>query len=154
MKVSDAFVIRAGKQEVWNVFQDIGKLAAWMPGVRSMMPVADLEYEADMEVKTPFMTVAFKANGRIKESVPGEEMLVEITGTPLKLAGLFKAKLRVGFRELEPDRTEIRYDMDLQMTGRLASLGDVLMKGVVVKSAGEFARNVQNYFESHKMTAG
>jgi len=38
--------------------------------------------------------------------------------------------------------------MDLQMSGRLASLGDVMMRGTVVDSSRQFAANVQRLFEA------
>jgi hypothetical protein len=146
MKIKDSFTINAPKSDVWDIFQDIDKLAAWMPGCKSMKTISETEYEAEMEVKTRFMTVTFTANGQIKDKVEGEEMLVEIVGTPMKLAGLFKTRMKAQFREVSPSETEVVYEMDLQMMGRLASLGDVLMKGVVKKSANEFADNVRNHF--------
>lgn len=146
MKIKDSFTIDAAKSDVWDIFQDVDQLATWMPGCKSMKTISETEYEAEMEVKTRFMTVNFTANGQIKDKVEGEEMLVEIVGTPMKLAGLFKTKMKAQFRETGPNQTEIVYEMDLQMMGRLASLGDVLMKGVVKKSANEFADNVRNYF--------
>ena len=146
MKITDAFVIDAARGDVWDVFLDIDKLAAWMPGCKAMKSLSDTEYEAEMEVKTRFMTVTFTANGQIRDKVDGEQIVLEIVGTPVKLAGLFKTKMKARFHELSPTRTEVAYEMDLQMMGRLASLGDVLMKGVVKKSANEFVANVQSHF--------
>ncbi len=64
----------------------------------------------------------------------------------MKLAGMFRTKLKVRLRERAAAETEVAYDMDLQMSGRLASLGDVMMKGTVTESSREFARNVQRLF--------
>ncbi|MCK9907456.1 hypothetical protein MXD63_46590, partial [Frankia sp. Cpl3] len=73
---------------------------------------------------------------------------VEMIGQPVALAGLFRTQLNLQLKEIEPEVTEVIYEMDLQMTGRLASLGDILMKGTVKKSADEFARNVQTLFRT------
>lgn len=153
MKVKDAFTIGAARNEVWELFQNPDQLAAWMPGMKSMKALSDTEYEAEMEVGTRFMTVSFQAVGRIRERVEGEKMLVEIEGTPMKLAGLFRATMDLRFREVDREKTEIGYELDLSMTGRLASLGDVLLKGVVVKSAAEFADKVREHF-AQRTTAG
>lgn len=146
MKVSDFLVIDAEKQNVWNIFMDVEKLAGCVPGCKDMVALSDTEYEATMEVKTKFMKISFKANGVLKDAVEGEKLIVEMVGKPMKLAGMFKAKMSVGLEEMETNKTKVTYDMDLQMTGRLASLGDVLMKGTVKKSADEFAENVQSLF--------
>ncbi|WP_255363041.1 CoxG family protein [Sporosarcina sp. P33] len=117
-----------------------------MPGCEGLVALSDKEYEADMVVKTMFMTIKFKANGILKDSVEGEEMNVEMVGKPMKLAGLFKTKMNITLDEVGDTETKITYAMDLQMTGRLATLGDVLMKGTIKKSANEFAENVQTLF--------
>ncbi|MCM3761100.1 SRPBCC domain-containing protein [Alkalihalobacillus oceani] len=146
MKLKDFFTINAPKENVWEVFMNVEKLASCVPGCENMIALSDTEYEADMDVKTKFMKIRFKANGRLKDMVEGEELNVEMVGKPMKLAGLFKTKLKVQLEEVEQGQTKVTYDMDLQMTGRLASLGDVLMKGTVKKSGDEFAENVQALF--------
>jgi uncharacterized protein len=146
MKVEDSFVINADKTDVWSIFMDVEKLAGCVPGCQNMVSLSETEYEADMEIKTKFMKIKFKANGILSDAIEGEELNVEMVGKPLKLAGLFKSKMKVKLEESETAQTKVTYIMDLQMTGRLASLGDVLMKGTVKKSANEFADNLQALF--------
>ncbi|MBM7715958.1 carbon monoxide dehydrogenase subunit G [Bacillus thermophilus] len=148
MKIKDSFTINAAKEDVWTVFMDVEKLASCVPGCQNLVAHSDTEYEADMVVKTKFMTIKFKANGVLADAVEGEELKVEMVGKPMKLAGLFKSKMTVQLEEVEENVTKIHYEMDLQMTGRLATLGDILMKGTVKKSADEFADNVQKLFAS------
>jgi carbon monoxide dehydrogenase subunit G len=146
MKLSDSFTIQAKKEDVWSVFMDVEKLSGCVPGCKEVVMVNPTRYEATMEVKVQFMTINFKAIGELKEAREGQELKVEMIGQPVALAGLFRNQLHILLKELSPDVTEVHYDMDLQMTGRLASLGDILMKGTVKKSAGEFAENVQALF--------
>lgn len=146
MKINDSFTINAAKDDVWTVFMDVEKLASCVPGCNDLVALSETEYEADMIVKTKFMTIKFKANGVLKDAVEGEELKVEMVGKPMKLAGLFKSKMYVQLEEMAPNETKILYEMDLQMTGRLATLGDILMIGTVKKSADEFADNVQELF--------
>ncbi|MEI3606510.1 SRPBCC domain-containing protein [Pseudogracilibacillus sp. SE30717A] len=146
MKINDSFTINAAKDDVWTVFMDVEKLASCVPGCNDLVALSETEYEADMIVKTKFMTIKFKANGILKDAIEGEELKVEMVGKPMKLAGLFKSKMNVQLEEVSANETKILYEMDLQMTGRLATLGDILMRGTVKKSADEFADNVQELF--------
>ncbi|WP_309119601.1 SRPBCC domain-containing protein [Paenibacillus sp.] len=66
MKIAESFTIPAPKSAVWDVFMNVEKLASCVPGCRDMTALSDTEYEAEMEVKTKFMTIAFKANGQLK----------------------------------------------------------------------------------------
>lgn len=150
MKITDSFTINAAKDDVWTVFMDVEKLASCVPGCNDLVAHSDTEYEADMVVKTKFMTIKFKANGVLKDAIEGEELKVEMVGKPMKLAGLFKSKMIVQLEEIDANQTKILYEMDLQMTGRLATLGDILMRGTVKKSADEFADNVQELFAEVK----
>jgi len=147
MKITESFTIDTAKENVWSVFMEVEKLAGCVPGCKQMKALSDTQYEADMEVKTKFMTIAFKATGELKDFTEGEEMNIEMVGKPMKLAGLFKTKLKVKLNSVHETQTMVTYDMDLQMSGRLASLGDVLMKGTVLKSSKEFADNVKELFK-------
>lgn len=146
MKLTGSFAIHAAKDHVWSVFMDAEKLASCVPGCERIEAISPTQYEADMVVKVQFMTIKFKASGELKEAVEGEELHVEMTGKPLALAGLFRSKLNVQIVEKEPNVTDVSYDMEMQMTGRLASLGSIFIKGTVEKSAQAFAENVQALF--------
>lgn len=146
MKLSDSFTIKATNKEVWDVFMDAEKLGGCVPGCKHIRAVTPTQYEADMEVKVQFMTIKFQATGELKNPVEQESFEVEMVGKPFSLAGLFKTNLNIQLNNPKPQMTEVHYDMNLQMTGRLASLGDVLMRGTVKKAAKEFAANVQELF--------
>ncbi|MFG0213427.1 CoxG family protein [Brevibacillus porteri] len=148
MKLSDSFTIQASKADVWSVFMDVEKLSGCVPGCKEVKMSSPTRYEANMEVKIQFMTIQFRVTGELKEAVEGEALQVEMTGQPVALAGLFRNQLHLQLKEEEPGTTRVQYEMDLQMTGRLASLGDILMKGTVKKKAEEFATNVQTLFQS------
>lgn len=148
MKLSDSFTIQAKKADVWSVFMDVEKLSSCVPGCKEVTMVSPTRYEALMEVKVQFMTIHFKATGELTEAVEDSELKVQMTGQPVALAGLFRNELSVVLEESGPDATLIHYDMDLQMTGRLASLGEILMRSTVKKAAGEFAEKVQALFSA------
>lgn len=150
MKVTDSFTIQARKEDVWSVFMDVQKLSGCVPGCKEVIMVSPTRYEAMMEVKVQFMTINFKAVGELKEAIEGQELKVQMTGQPVALAGLFRNELHLVLTESAPDVTQVHYDMDLQMTGRLASLGEILMRGTVKKSAAEFAEKVQTLFVANE----
>lgn len=146
MIIQGSFTIDASRNEVWDLFMDPRQLAGCVPGCGNIALVTPTQYEADMTVKVQFMTIKFKASGHLKEAVQGEQIDVEMTGKPMALAGLFRSRLTVRLVGADGNRTEVQYEMDLQMTGRLASLGEILMRGTIQKSADEFAANVQSMF--------
>lgn len=146
MNLNGTFTINAPARDVWSVFMDAEKLGGCVPGVETIRVESPTRYEAEMTVKVQFMTIRFRATGELKEAKEGESLKVELVGQPLALAGLFRNRLQVELEEASPGETQVRYAMDLQMTGRLASLGAILIKGTVVQSAEQFAENVKRLF--------
>ncbi|REE67331.1 hypothetical protein A8990_14336 [Paenibacillus taihuensis] len=147
MEVTGSFMIEASREEVWSVLMDAESLAGCVPGVERLAVIDDKHYEAEMFVKVQFMTLRFQAAGELKDAVEAERMTVELRGKALALAGLFRNQLEVRLVHLGDKQTEVSYHMSLQMSGRLASLGSLLVKGTVTKSAAEFAENVKKRFE-------
>ncbi|MBO9606869.1 MAG: hypothetical protein J7639_13000 [Paenibacillaceae bacterium] len=146
MELEGSFVIEAPKTDVWRVFMDAEALGGCVPGVERIRMLDSNRYETEMVVKVPFMTLRFIAQGELKEAVDGETLRVALTGKPVALAGMFRNDLTVWLSEKRHRQTEVFYRMQLQMTGRLASLGMILVKGTVEKSAAQFADNVKTMF--------
>lgn len=146
MKLNSSFVLEAPREDVWEIFMDAEKLAGCLPGCENINALSETEYEADMVVKVQFMTIKFKANGSIKNPEPYEKFDVEMTGIPIALAGQFRNQMVVELVSLSETSTEVKYQMDMQMSGRLASLGEIIMKSTVTKNANEFAKNAQLLF--------
>ncbi|SEN80829.1 CoxG family protein [Paenibacillus sp. OV219] len=141
-----SFRVPSDRSHVFAVFMDAEKLAGCVSGVKNIKVLSPTQYEAEMEVKIQFMTLAFKAVGELQESVENESIQVEMSGKPVALAGVFRNRLNVHFDSPVPDETIVTYEMDVQMTGRLASLGEILIRKTVEKSAIEFADNVKKIF--------
>jgi len=83
----------------------------------------------------------------MKNIVENESIEVEMNGKPLSsLAGPFQNNILIKLEEVEPRKVKIHYIMDAHAEGKLASLGDVLMKGSIQKTADQFSENVQKLF--------
>lgn len=146
MRVQDSFLLSATIEDVWQLFMNAEKLGRCVPGCEEVTSISPTEYKAKMEVKIQFMKLAFDAKGELKNSIFHESIEVEMIGKPLALAGLFRSQMKLQLEEIEPQVVKVFYDMDLQMSGRLATLGDVLLKGTIKKNAEQFAENVQQFF--------
>lgn len=130
------------KKRVWELFMDVHKLASCMPDVEQIRMLDERSFETEMVVKVQFMTIRFMAKGEWLETVEEQSLDVQLTGKPVALAGLMTNRLRVELAE-EGEQTIVRYRMQLHMTGRLASLGSILVRGTAEKSAQTFADNVR-----------
>jgi len=147
MKINNQFVIHAKKDDVWDFFMDAEKLAKCVPGCKEINMISPTKYDSVIDVKIQFMTITFKTRGELLKAIEKERIIVEMNGKSIGLVGSFRNKLSVSLLESGKSETLVDYEMDMQMTGRLASLGKVLMKGTITKSSEEFAENVQRLFQ-------
>ena len=147
MIIKKQFLIHAGKDEVWSVFMDPIRLGSCFPGCKEINEISPTKYETVFELKAQFITITLQATGELKNAKEKEQLTVEMTGKPVALVGEFRNMMVVNLSETQTGDTLVDYEMDLQMSGRLASMGSRLMKGTLTKSSGEFAENVQRLFQ-------
>ena len=146
MELQGTFIVNAGKERVWELFMDFEKLGGCAPGVENLRMLDETHFEAEMVVKIQFMTIRFQATGELIEA-SGNRLKMELHGKPAALAGMFRNQLEVVVAELEEaEQTKVDYRMNIHMTGRLASLGSILVKSTVTKTAEQFADNVKALF--------
>ncbi|WP_453989668.1 CoxG family protein [Bacillus nitroreducens] len=147
MKKADQFVVNADRQSVYSVFMDPMKLGPCFPGCKEVKQLSPTKYETLVEVKVQFVPIKIQGVGELKETIENERIVVEMKGKPVSLAGSFTNTLTANLKSIEPNKTLVEYEMDFEMTGKLASIGELLMKGSKNKQSAEFMKNVQELFQ-------
>lgn len=148
MKKVDKFIVDADRESVYAVFMDPMKLGPCFPGCKEVIPISPTKYEALVEVKVQFVPIKIQGIGELKESVENEKIVVEMKGKPVKLAGSFTNTLKAQLKTIEQNKTLVEYEMDFELTGKLASIGELLMKGSNNKQSEEFMKNVKDLFQN------
>lgn len=146
MQLTGKFIIHESIEKVWDVVVDPLQLGACIPGCEQMQKIDETHYEATISVKIQFMTLKFHAKGELVEAEKPTRLVIAMNGKPFALAGIFQAELEVLLLDKESE-TEVSYQLQLQMTGRLASLGEAIMRKTVEQSAKEFSDNLKSFIE-------
>lgn len=146
MKFEGSFPIAAHADHVYETFKSVQGLTHCIPGVENVKLIGTNQYEADMTVKIQFMTITFKVSGEVKPN--DQEKLIEgtLSGKPNKLAGLFQNRVIIRVNECDEMQTKVDYQMEVKMMGRLASLGEILVRNTINQTAEKLIQNVQAYF--------
>ncbi|MEH7388158.1 SRPBCC domain-containing protein [Bacillus sp. JJ1521] len=147
MKKADQFIIHADRASVYSVFMDPMKLGPCFPGCKEVKQLSPTKYETLVEVKVQFVPIKIQGVGELKESIENEKIVVEMKGKPVSLAGSFTNTLTANLKTIETDKTLVEYEMDFEMTGKLAKVGELLMKGSSNKQSEEFMKNVKELFQ-------
>lgn len=150
MKLQGQVIVPATQEQVWQLFLDPAQLGKVIPGCEQVQRLDETHYEALLSVKVQFMTVRSKAKGAILTAEAPRLLVGELVGEPLAMAGAFRARATLEFEPVVDNAlaTEIRYSMDLTMLGRLASLGEAIVRTTSQKLSRQFAENVSRLFAS------
>ncbi|RAQ95388.1 CoxG family protein [Thermogemmatispora tikiterensis] len=155
MKLNGAVNVSAPREEVWQLFMDPTQLCRVVPGCEQAQRVDDTHYEALLAVKIQFMTIRARAHGTLLEAREPDHLVAEMVGEPLAMAGAFRAHLVVDLIPISmTGGTEVRYTIELSMLGRLASLGEAIIRATANRLASQFAANVAQLFSAQAQEPG
>jgi carbon monoxide dehydrogenase subunit G len=137
MQMNDSQRIPASKDKVWAALNDPQVLKQCIPGCQNLEMSSPTEMTA---------TVVFRV-GPVKATVGGTVTLSDldppnsyrISGEGSGgVAGFAKGGAAVRLESESPDVTILHYDVDAQIGGKLAQLGQRLIDSTAKKLAGEF----------------
>ena len=125
MKLEGEYLFNGPQEEVWKVVRDPEVLATALPGTQKLEQVGDNEFEGEMNVRIGPVAGVFSGKILISDEVPPESctMTVEGKGKPGFVNGVGHVKLV----PQETGDTLMNYDGDLQIGGRLASVGQRML---------------------------
>lgn len=146
MRIANTFVVPAAKTQVMKFFSDIPKVAQCVPGCEDVVAITKTKYQAKMVLQLKLLKLKFDVEGERTKLSPGHIEAVT-TGRPLSIGGGIETKLVADMKKLGPKQTEISYAMESLMNGKLAAIGELVMKKTLAKNAQAFEQNVIAVFE-------
>ena len=128
MKIEGEYTFDGSREAVWEILRDPEVLATALPGTQKLEQVSDNEYQGEMQVRIGPVAGLFSGVVTISDEVPPESltMTVEGRGKP----GFVKGTGAVQLSSQDADHTLMQYQGDMQVGGRLASVGQRMMDSV------------------------
>ena len=136
MNMSGEVQLAASRETVWVKLNDADTLKACIPGCEELEKVSDTEFRATVKTKIGPVSARFKGRVTLTDLDPpsGYRIVGEGEGG---VAGFAKGGAVVKLTEAEGG-TLLTYQVEAQIGGRLAQLGQRLVDGASKKLAAEF----------------
>jgi uncharacterized protein len=147
MKLGGELSIPAPIEEVWRLFMDPDRLCKVVPGCEEAKQLDATHGEAVLAVKVQFTTIRSRARITLLEADEPSHMVAEMVGEPIAMAGAFRTRLTVDLAPLDPG-TRVRYTFDITLLGRLASLGEAIVRMTTKRLTTQFAENISRLLDS------
>jgi len=125
VKIAGEYVFNGPREQVWELVRDPEVLATALPGTQSLNPVSENEYEGEMHVRVGPVAGVFSGRVVASDEVPPESytLTVEGKGAP----GFAKGTGHVQLIDQGDGTTLMKYEGEVQIGGRIASVGQRLM---------------------------
>jgi carbon monoxide dehydrogenase subunit G len=128
MKLAGEHVFDGPREQVWELMRDPEALAGALPGTQSLIQVSENEYEGKMNVRVGPVAGTFTGRVTIADEVPPESYTLSVDGRGNP--GFANGTGQVRLVDQGDGTTLMKYEGELQVGGRLASVGQRLMESV------------------------
>jgi uncharacterized protein len=128
--------------QAWDFLIDINKFSACLPGIEEVKQIDDKTFEGVLAASVGPISGKFTFRSTILESRPPEQMLVRTEGTDSVTKSTVNADMTVDLRKLSEEKTQMDYKADVKIKGRLAILGDMVLRATATLILQEFARRL------------
>lgn len=142
MDLSNSFDLARPIEEVWEVLNDVERVATCFPGAQ-LREVEDGEYRGVVKVKIGRLTADYAGTAHFLEHNHTDYKVV-LAGNGLDEQGDGTAEVVVTAK-LEPTSdttTRVNVDTDLTLSGRVAQMGKGVIPDVVDNLVEQFAENL------------
>ncbi len=146
MKIDGELTVRAPQAAVYDAVQDARFFASCIDGVQDLTEVDPTHYDAVFETKVAYMKFRFKVSVEVVRKEAPTLMEAKIQGTPLGVVGRITATALTRLSQVGED-TKIEYEIEANITGKLGSLGQPVMKSKAKELEKQFASRLRAKFE-------
>jgi uncharacterized protein len=136
MTMSGAVDLRATRERVWNELNNPERLKGCIPGCEELETLGDHKYRAKAKMKVGPVSARFSGRITISDQDPPYGYRISGEGEG-GIAGFAKGHAVVRLDE-NGGITRLIYDVEAQIGGKLAQLGQRLLNGAAKKLADDF----------------
>ncbi len=146
MKLEGAQVIAADRMAVWNAINDPEVLKRCIAGCEEMTRTSPTQYDAVVKQKIGPVSATFKGEVHLSEIDEGNSLRLHGEGKG-GVAGMAKGGALVTLSDVDGG-TQLAYDAEASVAGKLAQLGSRLIDGVAQKMINSFFANFKEEVEA------
>ncbi len=145
MIVTGELTLPAPRETVFRVLQNAPFFASCVEGVHDLKEIDATHYDAVLDTKVAYMKFSFKVSVEVTKLTPPERIEARIEGTPLGIVGRFTAVSTTDLIDAG-NETLVKYAIDANITGKLGSMGQPVLKSKAKDMEQKFAEKMRAAF--------
>jgi uncharacterized protein len=145
MELSGQRIIKASRATVWTALNSAEVLKECIPGCEELTGTAEDGFDAVAVQRIGPVKARFKGNVTLSDIVPGVSYTISGQGKG-GVAGFAKGEAKVHLADVA-EGTELTYEVEARVGGKIAQLGSRLIAGFARKLADGFFAKFQDTVE-------
>jgi carbon monoxide dehydrogenase subunit G len=129
-------------EKTWDFLIDVNKFSTCLPGIDAIKQIDDKTFDGTISATVGPISGKFLFRSTIVESRPPEQMVVRMEGTDSVTKSTVNADMTMDLCSVAADKTQMNYRADVKIKGRLAILGDMVLRATATLILQEFARRL------------
>jgi carbon monoxide dehydrogenase subunit G len=125
VKINGEYLFNGPQDEVWEIMRDPEVLATALPGTKSLDKVGENEYQGEMNVRVGPVGGLFSGHLVVSNEVPPASLTLTVDGRGSP--GFMNGAGNVVFEDQGDGKTLMKYEGEVQIGGKLASVGQRLL---------------------------
>ena len=143
MIFEDRITVAAPAERVWAFLLDPNCIAACMPGVENVTQIDDRTFDASISASVGPISGKFAFRAHIVESNPPTEMAAHVDGVDSVTKSTIKVQMDMALDPLGPNETALAYRASVDVKGRLAILGEMVLRATAALMIEEATRRLR-----------
>jgi carbon monoxide dehydrogenase subunit G len=145
MIITGELTLPAPRETVFQVLRNAPFFASCVEGVRDLKEIDATHYDAVLDTKVAYMKFSFKVSVEVTKLSPPDRIEAKIEGTPLGIVGRFTAVSTTDMFDAG-NETLVKYSIDANITGKLGSMGQPVLKSKAKDMEQKFAEKMRAAF--------
>lgn len=148
MEFEDEIAIRTDREHLWELVSDPEVLATCVPGAKEVEQLSETKYRGVIERGVAGVSIALNGEVELVELDPPGHLVAEASGQDPKTNSRMDATAEMTMTESDDGVTTLAYHVDMEFTGRLATLGARIVKRKINSDIGTFFDNIRDRAEA------
>ena len=129
-------------EKAWDFLIDINKFSTCLPGIDEVTQIDDKTFDGIISATVGPISGKFTFRSTILESKPPAQMVVRTEGTDSVTKSRVEADMTVDLHRISESKSQMDYQANVKITGRLAILGDMVLRATATLILQEFTRRL------------
>lgn len=147
MRVTGAFEVAAPPKRVWDSLWAAETLPAWIPGCKHVEWTGPAQIVATVEQTIALLKAGFQFDLTVVERQEQRHVRLQGSGSAEALGSAVQMDMALNLAPAAGG-TSVQYEVEVAITGRLATIGDFVLKAKAKDLQRELVKSVKSRLES------